>query len=98
MFAIGQYIFYLLIKLSIVKRRYTSPYWQTLPSYPLEQKHVLFRMQMPACLHGGSQVALGSKMKGTATPRGESDLAAQTLTISAPQIRIRDNLIKVVVE
>jgi len=30
-------------------------------------------MQIPACLQGGSHVALGSKTKGSATPRGPSD-------------------------
>lgn len=50
-----------------------SPYWQVSPSYPLEQKQLLFRMQIPACLQGGSHVALGSKTKGRATPRGPSD-------------------------
>lgn len=51
----------------------TSPYWQVSPSYPLEQKQVLFRMQIPACLQGGSHVAFGSKTKGRDTPLGPSD-------------------------
>lgn len=33
-------------------------------------------MQIPACLQGGSQLALGSKTKGTATPRGASERPA----------------------
>lgn len=55
-------------------------------------------MQMPACLHGGSQVALWSKMKGTATPRGVSACAEQTSASSAPQVKTRDNLRKAAVE
>lgn len=35
-------------------------------------------MQIPACLQGGSHVALGSKTKGRATPRGPSDRPRQT--------------------
>ena len=59
---------------------------------------MLFRIQMPACLHGGSQVALWSKMKGTATPRGVSACAEQTSASSAPQVKTRDNLRKAAVE
>lgn len=55
------------------KLKHTSPNWHLSPSYPLIQKQVLFRIQMPACLQGGSQIALMSKTKGRDTPRGPSD-------------------------
>lgn len=37
-------------------------------------------MQIPACSHGGSHFALGSKTNPTATPRGASEPAEQTPT------------------
>lgn len=39
---------------------------------------MLLRMQIPACSHGGSHFALGSKTNPTATPRGASEPAEQT--------------------
>ena len=39
---------------------------------------MLFRMQTPACWHGGSHVAFGSKTNPTATPLGGSERAEQS--------------------
>lgn len=41
---------------------------------------MLFRVQTPPCSHGGSHFALRSKTNPTATPRGASEPAEQTLT------------------
>lgn len=41
---------------------------------------MLLRMQIPACSHGGSHFALGSKTNPTATPRGASEPAEQMPT------------------
>lgn len=48
---------------------------------------MLLRMQIPACSHGGSHFALGSKTNPTATPRGASERAALTLTRTAKEAK-----------
>ncbi len=48
---------------------------------------MLFRMQIPACSHGGSHFALGSKTNPSATPRGASERAEQTPTRAAKEAK-----------
>lgn len=50
---------------------------------------MLLRMQIPACSHGGSHFALGSKTNPTATPRGASEPAAQTPAMATTEPRRR---------